>query len=221
MLNRQIQKAEAEYRAMLTRQEYSRLLNMLRAESAAVTDRINYYYDTPQEELRSKSITCLVRQTGKQFIGIVRQHLKESGTSMEKRFSVHRLPPYILTDKKQLLLCGQLRTHRTVIPIGNGIRLMLDCNSYLGKTDYNLELEYHSACNEEARGMMRLLLCMLNRTEGLRSAAESDRFFRRLHQLRPPQGNNRKSPEKTVKPSEVSHQNSSLASRFIRNRPKT
>ncbi len=185
MLNYHIQEMESEYKVLLTRQEYDQLLCMLRAGAASVTEQINYYYDTPQEELRSRNITCRVRQTGDQLRGTVKRHLEESGKSIEEAFPVYQFPMYILIDQKQVFLRGQLHTHRTVIPMGKDATLMLDCNSYLGKTDYELELEYQPACREEAKGMMKLILRMLKIPDGFQNFPKSERFFRRLHQLQP------------------------------------
>ena len=144
---------------------------------------INYYYDTPELYFYKNNITVRIRQNGNSFEGTVKKHIFNGihSESDEYDFPVQRLPGSVYLQGKKLCFKGQMITKRKVYFLTEGILLCIDKNIYLGKTDYEMELEYTSEMAQEAERIKNTADTWLKNFSGqLREEnlySKSTRFF--------------------------------------------
>ena len=182
-------KKETELKALLSKQEYQELMNLLVSNSCSTTEQMNYYFDTPNEELRSKNVTCRIRQKEDKLIGTKKSHFYKPNEvySIEENFPVSEFCTCLYIDNKKLELKGELFTKRITIPWGTVGHLALDLNMYLGTVDYELEFEYLPCFEEIAVQTFSSILALFGDSkQEFISISKSERFFQRLLQL---QGN--------------------------------
>ena len=95
---------------------------------------------------------------------------------------------------KNVVLQGCMQTERMCIPMENSIVVMLDKNTYLGITDYEMEIEYHprreqfceEIIDELASKIVRYHSGMLAydfMKRAKQSKSKSERFFERKRML--------------------------------------
>ena len=172
---------EFEKKMMLTEKAYLHLKRLFAEKSTRSYEQVNFYYDTSDNSLRSQNVTLRIRQKDQTLTGTKKTHHAGTPHSTEEHFPVSFLPKCFCMDGKQVLLKGALRTKRMEIPLTRDATLFLDENSYLGITDYELEIEYTA---QEAGA--KLLWQLLQHTVGERTDGEavskSERFFRQLTQ---------------------------------------
>lgn len=150
---------EIEYKTLLTKDEYQRLLHQM-AHIEAIT-QTNYYLDTPNFDLKTNGMSLRVRTLPNQAeltlkvpeeVGNREYHL---GLSHEKATKILKGSNFLsdeIRDRiqavginpKDLRNFGQLTTIRReeITPIG---KMALDLNQYADIIDYELELEVESA----------------------------------------------------------------------------
>ena len=121
--------------------------------------QINYYYDTPDGSCNGSNITVRVRQQGDSLKGTVKYHGIEnlSHQSYEQTFTVYSLPMSMEFGGRGLSLMGQMVTERISVPVAEGVELMLDKNYYLGRVDYELELEFLPEAQKKANAFLQWL----------------------------------------------------------------
>ena len=142
---------EFEYKALLTEAEYLRLYAHFSQQYTTCTyTQINHYYDTREFLLSRLHVTLRVREkaTG---LTLEFKHGQRIVNGMraatEDRIPVSVIPAEIsgksLPDCDDSLIfypIGSLTTVRTDYKIGNAL-LSLDKNTYLGITDFEVEVE--------------------------------------------------------------------------------
>ncbi len=136
---------EFEYKRLMTKETYEALCRWCRQlYQGSKHMQINYYYDTPDGTCHGSNITVRVRQKGTELKGTIKYHGIQNMpyVSNEQHFKVHTLPMYMEFGGRWISFMGQMVTERICFPVAEGVELMLDRNSYLGKVDYELELEF-------------------------------------------------------------------------------
>ena len=139
---------EFEKKVMLTPKEYDFLKEYRYvAEKNAV--QINYYYDTNDFELNGKEITCRIREKNGICTATIKEHrINGSDCSVETSKVLKDRYDDSIFREMGLSCQGSLETLRSTYAPVSGIKIMLDCNAYLGIVDYELEIEYENACGE-------------------------------------------------------------------------
>ena len=136
---------EYEFKQLITLEEY----NILSSKLDEIADcnefiQINYYFDDNSFTLFSRNETLRVRQRlGK--LTLERKHNKRYCSTGERicdenSNTISFLPAEVSIDGHTYHYVGDLVTLRKNFIIDNDI-ISLDMNFYLGKTDYELEIE--------------------------------------------------------------------------------
>lgn len=181
---------EYEKKLMLTEREYRQLLHAFH-EDSATTLQTNFYFDTDDFSMNQKGITCRIRSKNGKFKATVKNHIKNhSELSIEKTMDLGSQLDLQVFELMGLHLQGCLVTERCVVYKDPFCEFVLDRNTYLGQTDYEMEIEY--AVEQE-----QLATCLLNKSahilfaDGIigskeeflsrvsSSASKSQRFFER------------------------------------------
>lgn len=176
---------EYEYKMILTEEEYETVRQWAEANYFTVMRsfvQLNYYYDTPSFFFRERGTTLRVRQSGASLKGTVKTHAEGGAAcrSKEKAFPAARLPLQIAYKNEIANLQGVLVTERIEIPLRKKLFLMLDRSSYLGRIDYELELEFPRG----GRNMAEQFAEELSRTIREKPrVSKSERFFRALGEI--------------------------------------
>lgn len=139
---------ETEYKFLLPESEFREALNKAvsgfigEADSYSEVLQVNYYYDTPDFRCSAEGITVRVRLKEYGMKGYIKRHDKGvSGRSVEEYFTVDELPGTVYFEGKELKLLGNLTTLRKMY-VFPGVELCFDTSYYLGKVDYEVEIEY-------------------------------------------------------------------------------
>ena len=173
-----MQQTEYEEKRLLERADYDALCGLLACRPVTEAVQINHYYDTPDGSIRREQVTVRIRGRNGTLCGTVKRHGRD-GCSTEARFPVDRLPDRLEVEGLSLSRQGSLTTCRRTYPLPGGFALMLDENLYLGRTDYELELEYPAGGCDRAEGILLCLQALIGRVLP-ESPSKSERFFRRL-----------------------------------------
>lgn len=164
------QEVEIEFKSMLTKDEYDKLIQAYKLEDQ-VRWQANDYFDTPSFQLKKNGAALRIREkkqgqvlTLKQpnEVGLLETHASITEEEAEDLFKygiVHddqmkqALAPFQLNAPLEHL--GRLETNRAEHQTEDGL-LVLDESHYLETTDYEIEFE---VTNEEAgqRAFERLL----------------------------------------------------------------
>ena len=180
---------EYEKKMLLSEKEYLYLLK--RSKIINQIEQTNFYFDTDDLLMNSRGITCRIRKKGNQYKAIVKWHVGECGDcSIEENLYKKDTFDAIVFEKMGLKLQGELLTVRTVIHKDVFCEIVLDKNSYLGYTDFELEIEYIPEHEEEAlQHLKSIATCfakanITNSEEAFmlrinRSMSKSKRFFER------------------------------------------
>ena len=164
------QEVEIEFKSMLTKDEYEKLIRAYKLENQ-VRWQANDYFDTPSFQLKKQGAALRIREkkhgqvlTLKQpnEVGLLETHASITEEEAEDLFKygiIHddqmkqALAPFQLNAALEHL--GRLETNRAEHQTEDGL-LVLDESHYLETTDYEIEFE---VANEEAgqRAFERLL----------------------------------------------------------------
>lgn len=137
---------EYEIKLPITKREYELLLEL--RETDHEDTHTNYYYDTDRLDNHRRGITCRIRERNGRFVATKKTHMAH-GVSKEETSEVADVYDTSLFDKN-VRLYGEMKTQRTVLSDNNGVVATLDKNTYLGMTDYELEIEYEPERRREA-----------------------------------------------------------------------
>lgn len=148
---------EREKKIQLTAKEYAVLLCSLNGEAVHAV-QTNYYYDTDDFIMNKTGTTCRVREKNGKYKATVKKHSFGTECSEEKSFEVSKEVYLNVFKDIGLGLQGILVTDRTVLHQDKYCQMVADCNTYLGVTDYELEIEY--ACGYEKAAKALLLYCV-------------------------------------------------------------
>lgn len=154
---------EKEYKCLVTKEQWQSFLCLMKKKYCILcpeeTTQTNYYYDTADFVLNRTGRTLRVRQAGGRLL---LQHklrrIADGGVvcSEEEQRPAKDIPremdgaPYGVS---QLQLLGSLRTKRLRFRPLPGVRVDLDQNVYLGRTDYEIEIEFEG---EAPAGLLAL-----------------------------------------------------------------
>lgn len=180
---------EYEKKIPISYAEYSDILNLNRGSSKTVV-QTNYYYDTDDYMMNNQGVTCRIREINGRFVAAIKDHIcKDSEFSVENTRPVSSADDDSFFENLGIKLQGHLVTERTKICSNMGITAVIDKNTYLDTTDYELEVEYYTNREELADEMIRKLAtsCASNNEEFLSrtklSKSKSERFFERKKML--------------------------------------
>ena len=148
---------EIEFKNMLTKTEYQRLLKKFTINHSQIFTQQNYYFDTPQFDLKEKGAALRIRQKGNQYeltlkepaaVGLLETNqtitLKEANDALE----LNKLPEGKIKNQiaekgiypQKIIYFGLLETHRCEFNYKNGL-LVFDHSVYLNMEDFELEYE--------------------------------------------------------------------------------
>ncbi len=154
---------ENEFKVMLNEEQYKKVRAMFAWDK--IISQTNYYYDNEDLELAERHITCRVRKIGGEcFLQMkLPNGAAYSRVELEQKLG-GEVPASLSADilngragvtagkpLPEARLLGSLTTERCVRRIG--CEIDLDKSSYLGKTDYELEIEFTD--EEAARTLLR------------------------------------------------------------------
>ncbi|KML02167.1 hypothetical protein VL05_10785 [Bacillus stratosphericus] len=148
------QEIEIELKQLLMKEEFEQLKEYFQLKDEDFHTQTNYYFDTPQFDIKSKFAALRMREKGGQWvltlkepheIGLLETHQTiDPPTSLEH----FHLPEGEVADrlvhlhiqKDQIVYFGSLETSRAEKMIKEGL-IVLDHSRYLTVEDYELEFE--------------------------------------------------------------------------------
>ena len=152
------QQLEIEFKNLLTKEEYERLLTYFHIQQEQIERQENHYFDTPDEHLKkamsglrirvlSSHIECTLkeRSTENAYLETTDRLSDEAATEMMQGTGFHApsVEQRLLAMNvpiKQLQLFGTLATNRVELEYEGGL-LFLDHSFYLQCEDYEVEYE--------------------------------------------------------------------------------
>lgn len=178
---------EKEYKFMLTKEEYETIKKLFIWEKSYV--QTNFYYFDNEGYLQKNHITVRVRAMNNRFYLQTKTSLTRNGALYVNEERCKEIEGAPETINAQLLegmvegwngdvhYTGKLSTERKIYKV-NGCELCLDRNDYLGKTDYELEIEFINELDED---LIRVLENNKIRLDYKSQAAgKKTRFLQRL-----------------------------------------
>lgn len=131
---------EYEKKVMLTEKEYTALAEQSDAPAVIQT---NYYFDSDGWEMNRRGVTCRIREKNGRFRAEIKRHCADRAEcSTEVVLSEGTVFSPEAFSALGLYLFGELVTERRVLYRSADCEAVLDRNTYLGCTDYELEIEY-------------------------------------------------------------------------------
>ncbi|WML43394.1 CYTH domain-containing protein [Neobacillus sp. PS3-40] len=151
------QNIEIEFKNLLIKEEYERLISFFSLPEDAFFTQENHYFDTSTFDLKEQNSALRIRQKGNHFEMTLKQPatdgLLETNQILSKEeasiaFSKGILPVGMIQNLvskmeipfSNLMYFGSLTTKRAEFNYENGL-LVLDYSSYLNKEDYEVEYE--------------------------------------------------------------------------------
>ncbi|MED4592680.1 CYTH domain-containing protein [Bacillus safensis] len=148
------QEIEIELKQLLMKEEFEQLKQHFQLKDADFHTQTNYYFDTPQFDIKSQLAALRMREKNGQWvltlkepheIGLLETHQKIAPPSQLEDF---KLPDGEVADrldhlniqKDQIVYFGSLETSRAEKMIQEGL-IVLDHSRYLTVEDYELEFE--------------------------------------------------------------------------------
>ena len=133
---------EYEKKVLVTEDEYIAIINMMCKDSLPKR-QINYYFDTDDLSMNRRGITCRIREKNGLFQTTIKKHnVQNPECSVEENLAVETTLNSAVFEKMGLTCQGELITGRTTVYKDSFCEVVIDCNAYLGYTDYELEIEY-------------------------------------------------------------------------------
>ncbi|MEG0386314.1 MAG: CYTH domain-containing protein [Solibacillus sp.] len=152
------QQIEIEFKNLLTKEQYERLLFAFSVETAQIERQINHYFDTPEQHLKKlfsglrirmvdQNIECTLKEktAEHQHLETTEQLSTKQAEQMLEGQSLHA--PSIIERLQDLQVpihelqrFGTLTTDRVELPYEGGI-LVFDHSFYLHCEDYEVEYE--------------------------------------------------------------------------------
>lgn len=132
---------EYEKKVMLTKDEYAVLAD--RCKGMCVEMQTNYYFDTDDLTMNRKGITCRIRAKNGKYRMTIKNHCTEDPScSIEEHLCVSTEFNPRIFEALGLRLQGELITSRIIMYRDSFCEMVLDRNTYLGHTDFEVEVEY-------------------------------------------------------------------------------
>lgn len=148
---------EIEFKNLLTKEEYLKLLAAFGYTPEDARTQINHYFDTADFRLRNQRSALRIRQKGEKFECTLKTPAENGYYEITDALQAHQAEE-ILENRSfpapevaealqelgmksdQLEPLGSLTTHRIEFPYQSGL-LVLDHSEYLGKEDFEIEYE--------------------------------------------------------------------------------
>lgn len=149
---------ETELKAMLTKAQYEELKESFKWTS--VKKQTNSYYIAPDNILKKNGITFRVRTIDDVHTIQVKKHQPKQGAlqiAEETEFRIDKIPETFSEDETEKYtgirtvasFIGELTTKRSSCLFCDGVEICLDKSTYLGTTDFEIEIEYTSNIPQE------------------------------------------------------------------------
>ena len=149
---------ETELKAMLTKSQFDKIKEIFTWDS--IKNQINSYYISPDNLLKKQGITLRIRTIDNTHILQVKKHTGKNGAlqiSEESEFEIDAIPIELTDDdvykytgiKTTASLIGDLTTTRYSCFYTPEVEICLDKSTYLGLTDYEIEIEYRKSVPQE------------------------------------------------------------------------
>lgn len=140
---------ERELKILLSAEEFTGL-QMTMCKYAKPKIQTNYYFDTETLSMNQKGVTCRIRFKDGVYKATVKSH--NSDTSVSTEYDLGQSKEFNPNIFGVLGFCcyGNLSTERFTIFKNDELEMVLDRNNYLGKTDFELEIEYAESCYDKA-----------------------------------------------------------------------
>ena len=152
---------EIEYKNMLTKEEYLRLLKSFTITEEKIKTQVNHYFDTEDFKLKGKQCALRIREKNGQYECTLKTPAPEGNfeitdlleaSQAEKMINggsfqtveVETALKELGIASQELKLFGSLTTHRTEFPYKDGL-LVLDHSEYGQTDDYEVEFEVQNA----------------------------------------------------------------------------
>ena len=162
---------ELEKKLLLTKDEYTFLLDRFRNNSSIVK-QINYYFDDEKLSMNSQNITCRIRLKDGKYKGTMKKHTS-TDRSTENKIKVRDGIYNNAFIDMGLKLQGELITERCIILKDSSCEVALDKNEYLDHIDYEMEIEYAPSHEKAAQSILQNFFDILMRRNGLLSYSSS------------------------------------------------
>ncbi|MDT1120784.1 CYTH domain-containing protein [Bacillus altitudinis] len=148
------QEIEIELKQLLMKEEFEQLKEYFQLKDEDFLTQTNYYFDTPQFDIKSKFAALRMREKGGQWVLTLKEPheigLLETHQTIDPPASLEhfQLPEGEVADrlvhlhiqKDQIVYFGSLETSRAEKMIKEGL-IVLDHSRYLTVEDYELEFE--------------------------------------------------------------------------------
>ena len=170
---------EKEMKILLRREEYFALRPPENPYTQPFTQR-NYYFDTTDYAMDKLGITCRIREKKGKYTTTIKTHDKQNtNCSIEINDDPKHAPDLSIFGDLNLRSHGYMETERIILSKLDGFEVAIDQNTYLGVTDYELEIEYEDDKKHYATNMIQTLAISIE-TE-LKDAFNSVDFFKRVN----------------------------------------
>lgn len=186
---------EYEKKVKLTVGEYFSIV-MSMCKCSPIESQINYYFDGDDFFMHKKGITCRIRFKNDKYKATVKNHnVKHPECSIEvDLMEKTEFEPEIF-NAFGLRCQGELATDRIILYKDSDCEMVLDRNSYLGRMDFELEVEYCKGSEQKAKTLIENIAECLVETKQLtcvdeflsrvgQGGSKSQRFFERLKNLK-------------------------------------
>ena len=157
---------EVEKKMLLFEEEYKHLMAYFGGDKS-VTKQVNYYYDTDDLQMDKQNITCRLRFKNGIWKGTMKKHHLNGDANEETTVEVYDSIYDNTFTREGLALQGELVTYRIILLKNDVCEVVLDRNTYLDYTDYELEIEYASGYEQN------VWVILQNFTEVLRAVLPS------------------------------------------------
>ncbi len=148
---------EHEKKILLTDTEYKKLLQLYGSGKLTIKQS-NFYYDTDEFYFNKNGITCRIRDKNGKCVATIKKHRMDNiEKSIEYSQIVENEYDNSLFSDMNVVLQGCLVTERSVIIKNDDLEVVLDKNTYLNFTDYELEIEYLLESELRAEKLLHVL----------------------------------------------------------------
>ena len=149
---------ETELKSMISESQFNMVKELFVWDS--IKDQTNSYYISPDNLLKQHGITLRIRTINNKHFLQVKRHTGKNGAlqiSEESEYEIDTIPVELTEDdvykytgiKTTASLIGDLLTTRYSCFYSTGVEICLDKSTYLGTTDYEIEIEYTNPIPQE------------------------------------------------------------------------
>lgn len=149
---------ETEIKSLLNKKQYDVICGMFSFSSSV--NQTNTYYTAPLNALKQYGITFRIRTVDKHHVIQIKQHKSNRNAlqiSEESEYPINSVPESFSETEVYgytgisvpVFSLGELSTLRMSCIYCDGVEICLDKSTYLGTTDYEIEIEYTAAIPDE------------------------------------------------------------------------